>query len=60
MLVSLLGTGLSLILSMEVNFLSSHTLDAFNAMGNLVGSPPIKINETEITLEHPYAKIGYH
>ena len=34
------------------NFLSSHTLDAFNAMGNLVGSPPIKVNETKITLEH--------
>ena len=34
------------------NFLSSHTLDAFHAMGNLVGSPPIKVNGTEITLEH--------
>ena len=34
------------------NFLSSHPLDAFNAMGNLVGSPPIIINKTEITLEH--------
>ena len=34
------------------NFLSSHTLDAFNAMGNLVGTLAIKINETEITLEH--------
>ena len=32
--------------------MSSHTLDAFNAMGNLVGSPPIKVNETELTLEH--------
>ena len=27
-------------------------LDAFNAMGNLVGSPPIIINETVLTLEH--------
>src|SRR3989337_1582958 len=34
------------------NFLSSHPRDAFNAMGNLVGSPPITINETALTLEH--------
>ena len=27
-------------------------LDAFNAMGNLVGSPPLMINETTLTLEH--------
>ena len=27
-------------------------MDAFNAMGNLVGSPPITINETILTLEH--------
>ena len=34
------------------SFLSSHPMDAFNAMGNLVGSPPITINETTLTLEH--------
>jgi peptidoglycan hydrolase CwlO-like protein len=34
------------------NFLRSHPMDAFNAMGNLVGSPPITINETALTLEH--------
>ena len=28
------------------NYLSSHPMDAFNAMGNLVGSPPITMNET--------------
>ena len=27
-------------------------LDAFNAMGNFVGSPPLMINETTLTLEH--------
>ena len=27
-------------------------MDAFNAMGNLAGSPPITINETILTLEH--------
>ena len=34
------------------NFLSSHPLGAFNAVGNLVGSPPIIINETMLILEH--------
>ena len=33
-------------------FLGSHSMDAFNVMGNLVGSPPIMINETSLTLEH--------
>ena len=28
------------------------SLDAFNAMGNLVGSSPIIVNETNLTLEH--------
>ena len=28
------------------------SLNAFNAMGNLVGSPPLMINETTLTLEH--------
>ena len=27
-------------------------MDAFNVMANLVGSPPIMINETTLTLEH--------
>src|SRR3989337_4453708 len=34
------------------NFLMCPTLDALNAVGNLVGSPPIIINETALTLEH--------
>ena len=28
------------------------SLYAFNAMGNLVGSPPLMFNETSLTLEH--------
>ena len=28
------------------------SLDSFNALGNLVGSPPLMINETLVTLEH--------
>ena len=34
------------------NFLMSPSMDAFNTMGSLVGSPPIIINETILTLEH--------
>lgn len=34
------------------NFLMCPSLDAFNAMGNLVGLPPLMINETTLTLEH--------
>ena len=34
------------------NFLMCPSLDAFNALGNLVGSPPLMINETILTLEH--------
>ena len=30
----------------------NRSLDAFNAMGDLVGAPPIIINETVLTLEH--------
>ena len=33
------------------------TMDAFNAKGNLVGSPPIIINETILTLEHVMQRI---
>lgn len=35
-----------------VNLLGSHTLDAYNAMIDLVGSPPLMVNETVLTLEH--------
>ena len=34
------------------NFLMCPCLDAFNALGNLVGSPPLVDNETILTLEH--------
>ena len=34
------------------NFLMCPSLDAFNTLGNLVGSPPLVINETILTLEH--------
>ena len=40
------------------NFLMCPALDAFNAMGNLVGSPPITINETILTLEHVMQKLN--
>ena len=30
----------------------SPPFDAINAMGNLVGSPPLMVNETILTLEH--------
>ena len=39
------------------NFYSSHSMDAFNAMANLVGSPPITISETVLTLEHVMQRI---
>lgn len=34
------------------NFLSSHPLNAFHAVGDLMGLPPTTINETTLTLEH--------
>ena len=34
------------------NFLMCPSMDAFNAMGNFVGSPSISVNETTLTLEH--------
>ena len=34
------------------NFLGSYTFDAYNAMIDLVGSPPLMVNETVLTLEH--------
>ena len=39
------------------NFLMCPSMDAFNAMGNLVGSPPITINENDINLGTCYAKV---
>src|SRR3990170_1950291 len=48
----LLGIDLCLILLLEGIFLMCPSTDAFNAMGNLVGSPPITVNETTLTLEH--------
>ena len=40
----------------EEIFLICPPMDAFNAMGNLVGSPPITINETTLTFGTCYAK----
>src|SRR5664279_1463885 len=34
------------------NFLGAHTLEAFNVIESLVGTPPIDETKTEITLEH--------
>ena len=34
------------------DFMSSHTFDAYNAMLDLFGSPPLLINGTVLTLEH--------
>ncbi|KAE8768870.1 Far1 [Hordeum vulgare] len=34
------------------NFLGSHTVDSFGAIMNLVGSPPLMVNGTTLTLEH--------
>ena len=34
------------------NFLMRPPFDALNAMGNLVGSPSLMVNETILTLEH--------
>src|SRR5664279_2457704 len=34
------------------NFLGSHTLEAFNVIESLVGTPPIEETKTEITMEH--------
>ncbi|KAE8783048.1 Far1 [Hordeum vulgare] len=35
-----------------MNFLGSHTVDSYGAIMNLVGSPPLMVNETTLTLEH--------
>src|SRR3989337_1829763 len=34
------------------NFLGGHTADAYNAMIDLLGPPPLLINGTVLTLEH--------
>ncbi|KAE8786225.1 Far1 [Hordeum vulgare] len=34
------------------NFLGSHTVDSYRAIMNLVGSPPLLVNGTTLTLEH--------
>ena len=34
------------------NFLDSHTFDAYNAMLDFFGSPPLLVNGTMLTLEH--------
>ena len=34
------------------DFMSSHTFDAYNAMLDLFGPPPLLINGTVLTLEH--------
>ncbi|KAE8808867.1 Far1 [Hordeum vulgare] len=34
------------------NFLESHTVDSYRAIINLVGSPPLMVNGTILTLEH--------
>ena len=34
------------------NFLGSHTVDSYSALINLVGSPPLMVNGTTLTLEH--------
>ena len=34
------------------NFLGSHTVDSYGAVINFVGSPPLMVNGTTLTLEH--------
>ncbi|KAE8768955.1 Far1 [Hordeum vulgare] len=34
------------------SFLGSHTIDSYGAIMNLVGSPPLMVNGTTLTLEH--------
>ncbi|KAE8820703.1 Far1 [Hordeum vulgare] len=38
--------------STRENFLGSHTVDSYGAIMNLVGSPPLMVNGTTLTLEH--------
>jgi hypothetical protein len=39
------------------NFRMCPPLDAFNALGNIVGSPPLMVNGTILTLEHVMQKL---
>ncbi|KAE8788526.1 Far1 [Hordeum vulgare] len=39
------------------NFLGSHTIDSYGAIMNLVGSPPLMVNGTTLTLEHVMQRI---
>ncbi|KAE8775806.1 Far1 [Hordeum vulgare] len=39
-------------ISTRGNFLGSHTVDSYRAIINLVGSPPLMVNGTILTLEH--------
>ncbi|KAE8806332.1 Far1 [Hordeum vulgare] len=34
------------------NFLGSHTVDSYGAIMNLLGSPPLMVNATTLTMEH--------
>ena len=37
--------------------MGTHTFYSYNAMINLVGSPPLMVNETILTLEHVMRKL---
>ncbi|KAE8768181.1 Far1 [Hordeum vulgare] len=39
-------------------FLGSHTVDSYGAIMNLVGSPPLMVNGTTLTLEHVMQRLG--
>ncbi|KAE8812379.1 Far1 [Hordeum vulgare] len=40
------------------NFLGSHTVDSYIAIINLVGSPPLMVNGSILTLEHMMQRLG--
>ncbi|KAE8814000.1 Far1 [Hordeum vulgare] len=40
------------------NFLGSHTVDSYSAIINLVGSPPLMVNGTILTLEHVMQRLN--
>ncbi|KAE8799198.1 Far1 [Hordeum vulgare] len=39
------------------NFFGSHTVDSYGAIMNLVGSPPLMVNGTTLTLEHAMQRL---
>ena len=41
------------------NFLGSHTFDAYNAMLDLFGPPPLFVNGTILTLEHVMQRLEF-